>query len=223
MSRDRFGTADQPASVVDELRRPAARRGGRLGAARHAPSGDAGRRRGSGKTRLACEVAAGKSASFPDGVWFVALDSTTTGDGVAATVAGALGLSMSDTAGQPELAAVSSLDRIRGALADRRTLVVLDNCEHVIDAAAQLAVELLSSAPGVRMLATSREALRVPGEMVWTVPPLDTDDAVTLFTERARAASADFDVSESVRGVARRSVRPPRRDAVGDRAHGRPQ
>ena len=63
---------------------------------------------GSGKTRLASEVAAGRSASFPDGVWFVALDSTTTGDGVAATVAGALGLSMSDTAGQPELAAVSS-------------------------------------------------------------------------------------------------------------------
>ena len=67
--------------------------------------------------------------------------------------------------------------------------MVLDNCEHVIDAAAQLAVELLSSAPGVRLLATSREALRVPGEMVWTVPPLETDDAVTLFTERARAAS----------------------------------
>ena len=156
---------------------------------------------GSGKTRLACEVAASRIVAFPDGVWFVALDSTATGEGVAATVAGSLGLSTSDTAGQPELAAVSSLDRIRGALADRRTLVVLDNCEHVIDAAAQLAVDLLGSAPGLRLLATSREALRVPGEMVWTVRPLDTDDAVTLFTERARAAVADFELSESHRGV----------------------
>ena len=156
---------------------------------------------GCGKTRLANEVAAAHTASYPDGVWFVALDSTVTGEGVAAAVAGALGLATADNAGQPVLAAVSSLDRVRSALADRVALVVLDNCEHVIDAAARLAEDLLGGAPGLRLLATSREALRVPGEVVWTVPQLDTDDAVTLFVERARAVVVDFELSDSDRVV----------------------
>ena len=68
---------------------------------------------------------------------------------------------------------------------------MLDNCEHVIDDAARLAETCSPSAPRLRMLATSREALRVPGEVVWRVPPLGADDAVALFAERARAATLD--------------------------------
>ena len=84
---------------------------------------------------------------------------------------------------------------------DRTALVVLDNCEHVIDAAARLAVDLLTSAPRLQLLATSREALRVPGETVWRVPPLPIDDAVTLFTERADTATSNVERSERDRAV----------------------
>jgi predicted ATPase/DNA-binding SARP family transcriptional activator len=146
---------------------------------------------GSGKTRLATEVASRHVADYADGVWFAALD-TIGSDGVANAVAAALGLPMADPSGQ--LASTSpSIDRLRNVLAGRTALIVLDNCEHVIDDAAELATELMASVPGVRLIATSREALRVAGEVVWTVPALEVDDAVTLFTERANAAGANLD------------------------------
>jgi predicted ATPase/DNA-binding SARP family transcriptional activator len=148
---------------------------------------------GSGKTRLATEVASRHVGDYADGVWFAALD-TTGSDGVANAVAAALGLPMADPAGQPASPS-PAIDRLRNVLTGRTALIVLDNCEHVIGDAAELAAELMASAPGVRLVATSREALRVAGEVVWTVPALEVDDAVTLFTERAIAAGGNFDGS----------------------------
>ena len=85
----------------------------------------------------------------------------------------------------------------------RRLLVVLDNCEHVLDATARLVDALVASCPGVVVLATSREALDVPGEQVWPVPPLSAADAAELFVARARATRPDFDAG---RGPSRRSA-----------------
>jgi predicted ATPase len=83
----------------------------------------------------------------------------------------------------------------------KQLLMVLDNCEHLIDAAARTVDELLGACDGVRVLATSREALRVTGETVWPVPPLDADDAFELFVERASAADPHFVVDEERAGV----------------------
>ncbi|HEY1281575.1 MAG TPA: BTAD domain-containing putative transcriptional regulator, partial [Acidimicrobiales bacterium] len=154
---------------------------------------------GAGKTRLAVELARRHDDRFPDGVWLAPLDAIASGDQVAGAVAAALGLSTADTAVEPALARGDGIERVQLFLADRVALVVLDNCEHVIDAAAGLAEELLGSAPHVRILATSREALRVPGEVVWPVPPLAPADAVTLFAERARAAATDFALDDANR------------------------
>jgi DNA-binding SARP family transcriptional activator len=151
---------------------------------------------GCGKTRLATQVAANATAAYTDGVWLVPFDSLTSGDGVPAATATALGLSTADTAGQPASSATGSLDRVRELLSGRTALIVLDNCEHVIDDAAALAEELLASAPRLRLLATSREALRVPGEMVWSVPPLDIEDSIALFVDRARAATTSFELGD---------------------------
>jgi predicted ATPase/DNA-binding SARP family transcriptional activator len=156
---------------------------------------------GCGKTRLATELAMAATPGFPGGVWFVPLETLGAGGDVPVATAAALGLSTADTAGQPALATTGIVDRVRGLLTDRTALMVLDNCEHVIDAAARLADDLLSAAPGLHVLATSREALRIPGETVWSVPPLDVDDAVALFTERARAAAPEFELSDHGRMV----------------------
>ncbi|HEU4322971.1 MAG TPA: tetratricopeptide repeat protein [Roseiflexaceae bacterium] len=147
---------------------------------------------GVGKTRVALQTAASLRengrALFPDGVVFVPLASVAA-PMVDAAIAAALGLrSRSDA---------SALDLLREALARRRLLLVLDNFEHVLDAAPHLAA-LLASAPGLRVLVTSRAVLRVAGERLVDVPPLalpDHDgadpaaDALRLFLERARAAA----------------------------------
>ena len=156
---------------------------------------------GCGKTRLATELAMAATAGFPGGVWFVPLETLGAGGDVSDATAAALGLSTGDTAGQPALATTGIVDRLRGLLTDRTALMVLDNCEHVIEAAARLANDLLSAAPGLHVLATSREALRIPGETVWSVPPLDVDDAVALFAERAQAAAPEFELSDRGRVV----------------------
>src|SRR3954467_11868398 len=83
----------------------------------------------------------------------------------------------------------------------RDLLVVLDNCEHVVTTAAEIAEDLLRRCPGLRLLATSREGLRVGGEIIWPVPPLQADDAVELFLERARSAGATLAMSPEVRAV----------------------
>ena len=125
-----------------------------------------------------------------DGVWFVEFGGlrADTADLVEA-VASALGIrdTVSSARGTADASAA-----LHAALRHRRALLVLDNCEHVIDAAAELTGSLLRTAPGVRVLATSRESLRLPGETVYAVAPLEPDDAARLFTERAVAAAPDF-------------------------------
>jgi non-specific serine/threonine protein kinase len=159
---------------------------------------------GVGKTRLALHVAgqlqdAPETApKYADGLWLVELAPLGDGSLVPRSVAAALGLQSGP--GEPALATLTR------ALARRRLLLLLDNCEHVAEAAATLAATLLRACPGVRVLTTSREALRVGGETIWRVPPLATPgpeqrpepdalhstEAVRLFLERARAASPDF-------------------------------
>ncbi|MFV2177793.1 BTAD domain-containing putative transcriptional regulator [Actinomadura sp. LOL_011] len=157
---------------------------------------------GVGKTRLAVEIAAGLADGFADGVWLVelaAVDRATVPD--LAEVVTAV-LDVRDEPGGPD----TPLDRLALALGGRRLLLVLDNCEHVVEQAAELAEGLLRRVPGLRVLATSREPLGSPGEVVWAVPPLDvpardgTDgaaalaesSAVRLFAARAEAAARGF-------------------------------
>ena len=124
---------------------------------------------GVGKTRLALRAAAGLRRAFRDGVWLVRLDQLRDEALVAQAVAGALGLQ--DRAGYSPAAALAEY------LAGRQLLLVLDNCEHLVDAAAKLADLLLRAAAGLRVLATSREALTIDGEMVLAVPPLPVPEA----------------------------------------------
>lgn len=134
---------------------------------------------GVGKTRLALEAA--RQVVYPDGVWLVELAGTTSpADAVAAV------LSVRDSAEEP------LQDRLAQGLQDKRLLLVLDNCEHLIEPVAELARVLLSRAPGLRILATSQESLAVDGERLWPVPPLELASAVELFTARASAAVPGF-------------------------------
>ena len=99
----------------------------------------------------------------------------------------------------PAIAAALDLPdptRLAEVIGERDVLIVLDNCEHVITAAAEVAEDLLERCPGLRLLATSREGLRVGGEIIWPVPPLAPDDAVHLFEARAKAAGATTALDE---------------------------
>jgi predicted ATPase/DNA-binding CsgD family transcriptional regulator len=159
---------------------------------------------GAGKTRLALRVAHDLVArggwNVADGVWLVELaplaDSAMVGRALAALL------------GVLEQPARPLADSIADVIGTRRLLVVLDNCEHVVDACAALAEQLLKQAPGLHLLATSREPLGVTGEVTWAVPPLtlpvsDNAEAVSdcesgqLFVARARAARRDFRLSET--------------------------
>ncbi|MGW1011522.1 BTAD domain-containing putative transcriptional regulator [Streptomyces termitum] len=154
---------------------------------------------GVGKTRLAVAAARETTAD----AWlveFAGVRSGTAAD-LAQVVAGALGLRDDPRDGVPVGVGVgahgagagpSPVGHLAAALRDRRGLLVLDNCEHVVDAAAGLAVALLAAAPGLRVLTTSREPLGVSGEAVVLVGPLAAGDAVRLFTERAAAAAPGF-------------------------------
>ncbi|MFG1649452.1 BTAD domain-containing putative transcriptional regulator [Micromonospora sp. NPDC049275] len=155
---------------------------------------------GVGKTRLATETA--RTQSFPDGVLLVELAALPAGDpGVAEQVLGAL--DAREAAGT----SLSATDRLVAALRQRHLLLVLDNCEHVIEPVAALVARLLRDAAGVRVLATSRESLGLTGELLWEVPPLslpqDSDpDAVRrsaaarLFAARAAAQHRGFRLDE---------------------------
>ncbi len=144
---------------------------------------------GVGKTRLAIQTATGLVDEFPSGVWLVELAPVIDSALVAATVASALGVSVAG--------GVDSAEAVCRFLAHRRALVVLDNCEHVIGAAAALVDRVLAAAPGVRVLATSRESLDIPGESAWRVPSLSLDgDALALFAERAAHAQPGFSLDD---------------------------
>ena len=164
---------------------------------------------GAGKTRLALEAATVKAPEMPDGAWFVPLAPVRDASEIPATVLTALGI--------PELLWVAEarralapppIDRLADALANQRVLLVLDNCEHVIDAVAGLAARVLADAPGVRILATSREPLGVTGETLCPVPSLPLPPsgsdaaeatryaAIRLFRDRAAAVRPGFTVDE---------------------------
>ncbi|HET6877870.1 MAG TPA: LuxR C-terminal-related transcriptional regulator [Jatrophihabitans sp.] len=148
---------------------------------------------GVGKTRTALEVGAELAGEFPDGVWVVELASVGDPDTVPAAMATVLGIT-------PQGAA-SLITTIAGTLAGKRLLLVVDNCEHLLGAAAS-AIGTIVGRPGhVRVLATSREPLGVGGEQVLRVTPLPVaggaaSDAVTLFVDRARAVRSDFGLDD---------------------------
>ncbi|WP_328474025.1 LuxR C-terminal-related transcriptional regulator [Actinoplanes sp. NBC_00393] len=139
---------------------------------------------GVGKTRTALRVAAEVRRAFPDGAWLADLATLTDPGLLTETVAQAVGVK--DQTARPPA------ESLAGYLAPRRLLLILDTCEHLAADCAGLAQKLLQAAPGLRVLATSRQPLGATGEHVLALPPLPTADACTLFTERATAASAAF-------------------------------
>jgi predicted ATPase/DNA-binding winged helix-turn-helix (wHTH) protein len=168
---------------------------------------------GIGKTRLALDAARSLAGQFADGVFLVELAPLTDPSLVPATVASVLGMDLAGTPPSPE--------RIAAVLAARRLLLVLDNCEHVIEAAARITEALLRSAPGIKILATSREPLRAEGESVYRVPPLAVPSeavtqaehllrhgAVELFIARAASADTQFALDDAgaalIGGICRR-------------------
>jgi predicted ATPase/class 3 adenylate cyclase len=149
---------------------------------------------GVGKTRLALEVAAQLADEFPDGVWVFELAAVTDPTAVPDAVAAVLGITQ-----QPGQTVAES---VAAALEGRVRLLVFDNCEHVLDAVADLIEAILGHSETVRILATSREGLRVPDEHLWPVPSLDVgagvdSSAVALFIERTQAVSPRFSVADA--------------------------
>ena len=139
---------------------------------------------GSGKTRLSRRVAAGQVEELAGGVWLAELAPVTDPSLVVQVVVDALRIA--ENPGQP------LLDTLRERIAGTELLILVDNCEHVIDACSELAQQLLNGCPGLRLLATSREPLYVAGEVIWSVPVLESSDALRLFTDRARLANPEL-------------------------------
>jgi predicted ATPase len=137
---------------------------------------------GIGKTRHAIEVVRRRLADQPIEAWFVDLAPVAGGEFVASAIAAVLRVPVAD--------ASSALPGLVSGLRDRRCLIILDNCEHVIDAAAETAGTLLRGCPQITILATSRERLAIEGEYVYRLPALHDTDALRLLSERATAAGA---------------------------------
>jgi predicted ATPase/DNA-binding SARP family transcriptional activator/DNA-binding NarL/FixJ family response regulator len=168
---------------------------------------------GSGKTRLAIEVARRVVADYPDGVWLIDLAPLGSSDLVPETVAEALAV--------PEDQKRTMTEALVAALENRTMLILLDNCEHVVEACAELTSTLLRRCAGLSILATSRERLNIEGERVWQVRPLavpgpegDTTveslarvESVRLFRERAALVQPDFAISTENAGAIRRICR----------------
>jgi predicted ATPase/class 3 adenylate cyclase/DNA-binding CsgD family transcriptional regulator len=158
---------------------------------------------GTGKTRLALQAAAEVGPAYPDGVWLVELATLADPALVPQAVAAAVGVR--EEPGRPLTATLAD------ALRPKRTLLLLDNCEHLLDASARLADALLRACPDLRVLATSREALGIGGETAWLVPSLALPDpdrppppealsryeAVALFVDRALAVQPAFRVTDA--------------------------
>ena len=176
---------------------------------------------GLGKTRLSLQVAADAMDDYPDGVWFVELAPLADPRLVPQAVASALGVV--EESGRPVQEALAKHFR------DRQLLLVLDNCEHLAQACAELAKALLQAGPQVKVLATSRESLHVSGEMTFSVPPLAVPqwsrtmtlaaltqyESVRLFTERAVAAQTDVCGHGKERSGDRRNLPHARRHPAG--------
>ncbi|MFF7843184.1 ATP-binding protein [Streptomyces ossamyceticus] len=147
---------------------------------------------GVGKTRLALSAAEASRKAFPDGAWVVDLSAVRDPSAVSDAVAGALRV--------PDPGTGPVLDQLTDRLARHRALIVLDNCEHLIDSCAELAKVLLSACPELRILTTSRRALGICGEHVFTVPTLPVpDEALELLRDRATAIQPDFRITSADR------------------------
>ena len=146
---------------------------------------------GSGKTRLAIEAARHRNDYVSDGLCWVDLAPVEDPALVGAAVLSALG--------ERVQANRAASNQLVATLADRELLLILDNCEHLVAECARLVTSLLRGVPRLRVLATSREALTVPGEVVWPVPTLPMTTAMQLFEERARAVAPAFRVDDSNR------------------------
>lgn len=146
---------------------------------------------GCGKTRLAVEVAHEVGSTYPGGVFFVDLTRISDDDGVLSAVIGAVGL---------EITSSSEGEELVSFLRPRKVLLVMDNCEHVLDGVADVMDLLLENCPELAILATSREAVAVRGEISWRVPSLDVSGAgsaaVQLFTSRAHEADLAFRIQD---------------------------
>ena len=148
---------------------------------------------GVGKTRLSLEVGAELASEFPDGVWIVELAAVGDGSAVPAAIATVMGITPQGD--------VPLLDTVAEALAGRRMLLLLDNCEHVLGDATRAVEAMLGRAGNLKIVATSREPLGLTGEIGVTVSPLTVDggitsDAVTLFVDRARAVRPSFELQD---------------------------
>jgi len=148
---------------------------------------------GVGKTRLALAAGADVAEEFPDGVWLVELAAVSDADAVPDAIAGALGITPQGD--------VPVIDAVAEAVSGRRLLIVIDNCEHVLAAAAAAIGEVIVRSDTPRILATSRESLRVAGEVLLSVSPLALDGGVTshavaLFVERAAAVRPGFGIHD---------------------------
>ena len=142
---------------------------------------------GAGKSRLALRVGAEQGSHFADGVWFVDLAPVSDASAVAQQVAGALGL-----------ADVAAAD-LGEAIGQRRVLLLVDNCEHLLTAIGDVVEDLLRRCPGMCVLATSREPLSVQGEVAWRLPSLQDTEAVELFGTRAREVNSRFALTDANR------------------------
>ncbi|MFI5509816.1 LuxR family transcriptional regulator [Mycobacterium sp. NPDC051804] len=156
---------------------------------------------GAGKTRLAIQVATEIATEFADGAWYVDLAPITDPAVVPVTAARALGL--------PDQPGQQTMDVLLRFIRDRRILLVLDNCEHLLDATAHLVITLLGACPALTLLTTSREPIGVAGEVSWRVPSMSlADEAIELFADRARRSKPEFrvttDNTETVTEVCRR-------------------
>src|SRR6201996_5509307 len=144
---------------------------------------------GVGKTRLAVEVAGRLVDEFPDGVWFFELAAVADPAAVPDAVAAVLGITQ-----QPGKTVTES---VASALEGRLRLLVLDNCEHVVDSVADLVEAILAASATVKVLATSREGIGVADEKLWRVPSLDVGAAVELFVERAQSVTSGLSAQET--------------------------
>lgn len=155
---------------------------------------------GVGKSRLALEVATQLRSGFPDGVWLCELAPLSPGGPVGQAVAVALRVQQRQ--------GMTIEETLIEYLRHRRLLLVLDNCEHVLDAAAELVEQVVQQCPDIAVLATSREPLGIGGEQLWPVAPLAAADAHTLFVQRAQADRPGFrpdrDESEAIAEICRR-------------------
>lgn len=149
---------------------------------------------GIGKTRTALRVAERRLHCAPDGAWFV--DLAPLSDPALVPSAIAAVFNIEDRGSSQDLINIVAL-----TLKEKSALVILDNCEHVLAAAAEAADHILRSCPDVRMIVTTRETMRIAGESTYRMPVLSESEGVTLFAERAKAADSSFELDDTNRAV----------------------